>query len=427
MASDKTIYDTLGSAPDGMNSGIDPLLLPKTQFAFALNGTFRGDFFRQRPPYQTIALFYQDKKTSLNFQTGQFQGAGYYKPDYGSESIGMAIAGRLFLFTPNTQGGATITDITPANDPNPSNQSQAWLEQAENFLIWNDGLSLPVFYDGANSRRSLGQSQLLGTVSTNPPGGAIVPPVGGTVQLILNAPYSGPMNETIYIDGATYVVTQNGGSLTSYGLTLENLSDTAGSSVPASSNLVVEPDNYGNIVSISLVGYKQSGGSQIPYYDIVLTAPAPANIAPNVNIHGQTWSVLSASGSEVYIWYPSFSQPPLPSVGQNVVAQNGTGTNVTVGTLLNSFTVPAVGQTVNVTLSTGYTGAVGQVLFIGTGQYKVTALANVTPAASNIITVENLTDTPGNFIPDGTTKDINGNTIPAATLNSLPELPAGRQ
>ena len=40
-------------------------------------------------------------------------------------------------------------------DVNPASRTQAWLWQAENYVIWNDGQSVPVFYDGATSRRSI--------------------------------------------------------------------------------------------------------------------------------------------------------------------------------------------------------------------------------------------------------------------------------
>lgn len=49
-------------------------------------------------------------------------------------------------------------------DVNPSNRNQAWLWQAEKWMIVNDGQSVPIFYDGATSRRS----QVVGAVPELP-------------------------------------------------------------------------------------------------------------------------------------------------------------------------------------------------------------------------------------------------------------------
>ncbi len=40
-------------------------------------------------------------------------------------------------------------------DTNPATRTQAWLWQAEKWMIVNDGQSVPVFFDGASSRRSI--------------------------------------------------------------------------------------------------------------------------------------------------------------------------------------------------------------------------------------------------------------------------------
>ena len=43
-------------------------------------------------------------------------------------------------------------------DVNPATRTQAWLWQSETTMIINDGSSLPIFYNGASSRRSAGQA-----------------------------------------------------------------------------------------------------------------------------------------------------------------------------------------------------------------------------------------------------------------------------
>jgi len=85
-----------------------------------------------------------------------------------------------------TIGTGTITlqniDDTPGNtiplgagvfiyDVNPATQPQVWMWQAENYMIINDGQSLPIFYNGSFSRRSLGtvppNAGQTGTITTN--------------------------------------------------------------------------------------------------------------------------------------------------------------------------------------------------------------------------------------------------------------------
>lgn len=408
-----TLYDTLGSFGQGINSGVDPLLLAKNQAAFADNGTFRGDFLRTLPAFKTISLSYASSLIQTGFQAGWFQGAGYYKPDYGSESIPIAVAGRIYLFTPDNSGGGVISEITIPGDPNPSTPQQGWFCQAENFLIWNDGLTLPFFYDGANSRRSNGPSMVLGIVSI----AATVPVIGGSVNLILNDVYNGPLNQNILIGGANYVVTGfAAGGTPSYGVTLVNLDDTAGDTVASGENLVVQPANLGKVVSSAAhsttIPYN---GLNYPAVDIVITAPVPAGLpagnSGQVSIEGVNAFVNSKSGNAMTVFSLSVFTV---NNGDTVTWVGNNSPNVTVATLAAGFDVPAVGSPVDVVLSLPYTGAVGQVVFIGTGQYQITAVSNVTPPTGNQIIVENLSDTAGNTIPVGT------------ELTTLPELPAGR-
>jgi hypothetical protein len=184
----RILYDRIATLELGMNSGIDPLLLPKNQAAFILNGTVRDGFVSDRPPFSKkhLTIVYPSDEVQTAVEQGLFQGAAYYQPDSGNQSLFAAIGGRLFQFL---VAGDTITvsEQTVASDPNPANSTQAWLWQAENYLIWNDGLSLPVFYDGHNSRRSFGPSALLGTTD---PGPYTAPAINGQLTVTLLAAYT---------------------------------------------------------------------------------------------------------------------------------------------------------------------------------------------------------------------------------------------
>jgi hypothetical protein len=68
----------------------------------------------------------------------------------------LSISGRLFKVVPNPVTLiAVVTDVTGAN-PQSATALQCWLWQAENYVFWNDGINLPVFYDGTTTTRSRG-------------------------------------------------------------------------------------------------------------------------------------------------------------------------------------------------------------------------------------------------------------------------------
>ena len=164
--SPQELQDTLGPMDEGMNSGIAPMLLSKRQLALVVNGTMRGTYAKPRPPYQIRNLSTAGKALVAEaLAQGPFQGAAFYNPDSGDETLIAAIAGRLLQFhVLDTPVG--VDEITVPGDPNPAWPLQAWLWQSEKWLIWNDGMSLPVFFDGANSVRSNWNSPVNFTILT---------------------------------------------------------------------------------------------------------------------------------------------------------------------------------------------------------------------------------------------------------------------
>lgn len=158
----KTIVDGIFDLKNGINSGVAPLLLDRETLAFGTNGTVRGTFLKPRPPFQKIALNWPDQATQQAFEAGLFQAGAYYKPDSGSESLMAAVAGKLYKFLIGATT-AQVTDETIPGDPNPATNVQAWMWQAEKWLIWMDGVSKPVFFDqtaSPTSRRSNYQSHV---------------------------------------------------------------------------------------------------------------------------------------------------------------------------------------------------------------------------------------------------------------------------
>ena len=153
---EKRIYSVLKSFPKGINSDVDPLLLPPDQLSFAVNSTVRGDFVSQRPNFFNLTLTDANSGVDLAaFQSGLYQGACYYRTTTNGY-IMVAVNGNLFQIAINPATSvATITQVTtPQQNSITAVKHALW--QAQQFLIWSDGIALPTFYDGASARLSLG-------------------------------------------------------------------------------------------------------------------------------------------------------------------------------------------------------------------------------------------------------------------------------
>lgn len=155
----KRTSDGFKGLPDGVNSGDEPSILPPTQAAFAVNTMFRGGYAKCRPGISKRALTFPDEDgiedTTLktNFQTKRFQGAKVYEPITGAPNYIIAsIGGRIFKI--KLERNYAVMDITPPDGPNPNNRPTSWMEQAEEFMVIQDGQSGAIIFDGAASRRS---------------------------------------------------------------------------------------------------------------------------------------------------------------------------------------------------------------------------------------------------------------------------------
>ena len=190
-----------------MNSGVSPLLLQKNQLAWASNATTRGNLLHPRPVRRILALQFPSPAVQTAVTTGLFQGYVYYKPDLGPETLVASISGRLYQFIP-IGTTATVADITGTN-PQSATALQAWLIQAENYVIWTDGVNLPVFFDGTNTARSNGtppppppaaiyKSTALFTIPGNYNGFSVPPPA--PITIALNSNFLGPNGDTIGVN-----------------------------------------------------------------------------------------------------------------------------------------------------------------------------------------------------------------------------------
>lgn len=198
------MVDGIGPLDAGVNTGLAPQLLPSNQVAMSTNMTFRGGYGNHRPSLREISLDFKGDLTTEELCIHRaFQGACFYQPDTGAQSLVAAIGGHLFQFFPSGTT-AQVLDVSVPGDPNPTNPQQAWLWQSERFVIWNDGVSLPVFFDGSISRRSNGNNNVLATIV----GSYVAPAVGASVSVTVTEPYSGPFNIPVIVNGNQFTLLQ---------------------------------------------------------------------------------------------------------------------------------------------------------------------------------------------------------------------------
>jgi hypothetical protein len=202
-------------------SAANPNGLKQNNLAWLINGTVRGGTISPRAGFDRLIAF--------TAGMGLFQEASIYEPNFGFPYIVAQIAGRTF--TVLLDPPYTITEVTIAGDPNPPNIDQAWMCQGEQFLVIQDGVSLPLIWDGVFLRRSLGPSRSLGVVGV----AAVTPAVGAPVVVTLTSPYIGANGELVYVNGKQFLAYNTPANF----ITIINLSSpaTAGSLVPAGSTI----------------------------------------------------------------------------------------------------------------------------------------------------------------------------------------------
>lgn len=144
----KHVIDGFRTLDGGMNDGVSPQLLKKNQVSYAENATFSTGFARNRTKFQLITQFL-NTLVDPAYLKAKFQGACHYKPDSGNESLLAQIGGRLLQFHFTTANSVYVTDQSIAGDLNSATADQAWLWQSERWVICNDGLALPIFWDGS--------------------------------------------------------------------------------------------------------------------------------------------------------------------------------------------------------------------------------------------------------------------------------------
>jgi hypothetical protein len=138
------------SCEGGVDSGKAPSRIRDDQIAWGVNVTNRGGEISQRPGFRQIKLSGSVVSAMVR---GHFQGASFFE-DAGGRGYLIASSGGSTYRIRLTGNSADVIDITPAGDKNSDQSPIVYHQQAETALIVQDGVSLPLIYDGANSRRA---------------------------------------------------------------------------------------------------------------------------------------------------------------------------------------------------------------------------------------------------------------------------------
>ena len=151
----RRLTDGITTLERGCNEGRDRSLLAPNQASRAINLTARGGFYGTRPPVYRVPLHFENAEQSVWFKTHNVQGRCVYEAVNGQVFLIYSVGGRIFRIDPSRRETENnVLELTPLNDPNPSIRRRAWMVQARQYLIIQDGQSTPLIYDGATCRRA---------------------------------------------------------------------------------------------------------------------------------------------------------------------------------------------------------------------------------------------------------------------------------
>lgn len=147
---DTRVYDYFDNLTGGVDGDLAPLLLAQNRLSKLVNGTVRGGNVITRPSYASVELTFENETTRARFERFPIQGGKYYWHPT-TDGLGVAsIGGRIF--TMDIRGH--VRDVTPATGPNSAQLPLAWMEQAEQYLVIQNGQDPAIILEGYTSRRA---------------------------------------------------------------------------------------------------------------------------------------------------------------------------------------------------------------------------------------------------------------------------------
>lgn len=189
----QALLDGQVSFEKGVDTQKAPSRVPRNQLCLLTNSTTRTDYIGPRPRWRQVALTFADSTTRSDFENGFFQSFTGYIPDVDPMHLVWSISGKLFRV--NVLTDSSVESLT-LPDPNPTNRPRAWFKQAEVFLIWQDGQSPPLIYDGGSVRRS----DITGSSGTDADGRPLYEVPVGTIM-----EYSGGRLWVVLPNGTSFV------------------------------------------------------------------------------------------------------------------------------------------------------------------------------------------------------------------------------
>ena len=176
-----TVLDGWTSLSGGQNSGRDASLIEKNQAHRLTNMVCRGGVGAEtRPTFKAHELSFRNRDLSYdengvfvsingtpdqsveNFHTGTFQEAAYFVPHGTKPSFVALIGGRYYRISPKRSSGIEVEEI-PLPVRNRNTIRKAYMQQADRFMVAQDGESRPIIYDGVTARRALSDEVPVGT------------------------------------------------------------------------------------------------------------------------------------------------------------------------------------------------------------------------------------------------------------------------
>jgi hypothetical protein len=147
------LVDGYVSLEGGVDSGMPSALVQLNQCHWAVNTSFRDAWPKPRPGWRKCPLDFSNREyLRSGLQDGYFQGAGTYVTDDQRSFIAVSVGGRVF--TIEIKAKFKVREITPTDGANMANAPHAWFQQAETWLVVQNGLNPAILYDGAGSRRA---------------------------------------------------------------------------------------------------------------------------------------------------------------------------------------------------------------------------------------------------------------------------------
>lgn len=144
-----------------MDGDTDPVQLPASIVAKAVNRRFRGGKNRQRPPFREIELSFDTPEDEKLFRYGNVQAVHpYIKTKAGrKDGIMLSIAGTIFYVALVNENGKVYRIM----DGNNAKAMHAFFCQAEEWMYVQDGEHQPIFWNGL----TLGENQARRSVAAD--------------------------------------------------------------------------------------------------------------------------------------------------------------------------------------------------------------------------------------------------------------------